>query len=248
MRTLARGFGQTMMTFGFVVLLLLVYEVWVSNYFAERKQEGVRKDLVTAWNKGQDPLHGEDRLSLPSGKQVIIPAGKGFANLYIPRLGKDYAETVVQGTDDTSLERGPGHYPDTQLPGQVGNFAMAGHRVGKGQPFLNLDQLKPGDALVFQTASSWYVYRVLGESKTGDLSVPDAQGVAGREIVSPNAGDVIDPVPNKPGAKPVRALVTLTTCHPKYSANQRMIIHGVLDRAISNQGKATPKELVGGTI
>jgi sortase A len=248
MRTLARGFGQTMVTLGVIVLLLLVYEVWVSNYFAERKQDVVRKDLVKAWNKGEDPLHGEDRLKLPSGKQVIIPAGKGFANLYIPRLGKDYAETVVQGTDDTSLERGPGHYTDTQLPGQVGNFAMAGHRVGKGQPFLNLDQLKPGDALVFQTATRWYVYRVLGESKTGDLTAPDAQGVTGREIVSPNAADVIDPVPNQPGAKPVRALVTLTTCHPKYSANQRMIIHGVLDRAMPNQGKATPKELVGGTI
>jgi sortase A len=265
-RTVIRGVGQTLITCGLVLLLFVVYEVWVSNIFAHQRQDKVRQQFTQAIAKGQDPLKGQDRLNLPSGKQVIIPAGEGFANLYIPRFGKDYAWTVVQGTNDADLERGPGHYSNTAVPGQIGNFALAGHRVGKGEPFLNLDQLVPGDAVVVQTAGNWYVYRVLGDTAKyaaamkltnsaarsagvlDALSSPDSQGVVGREIVSPSSVQVIDPVPDQPGATATRALLTMTTCHPKYSANQRMIIHAALVRSIPVSGTATPKELPGGSI
>ena len=88
----------------------------------------------------------------------------------------------------TTCPVGPGHYtnPESALPGQVGNFAVAGHRVTHGQPFLNADQLKPGDAIVVQTDTYWYVYRMLGNVKTGDRSVKNSQGVPGREIVDPS--------------------------------------------------------------
>ncbi|MCW2542026.1 MAG: class sortase [Frankiales bacterium] len=265
-RTFVRGIGQTLITAGLVLLLFVVYEVWVSNLFAHQKQSQVHQQLAQSWQQGQDPLHGEDRLNLPSGKQVVIPAGEGFANLYIPRFGKDFAWTIVQGTDDAALERGPGHYTDTAVPGQLGNFAVAGHRVGKGEPFLNLDQLVPGDAVVVQTAGNWYVYRVLGDQaayaaalKQPDkdkrnkaieaaLAAPDKQGVVGREIVDPSDIGVIDPVPNHPNTAASRALLTLTTCHPKYTANQRMIIHASLARAVAVRGSAIPKELPGGTL
>jgi sortase A len=265
-RTVIRGVGQTLITLGLVLLLFVVYEVWVSNFFANRKQDQVHKQYAQAVQHGQDPLKGEDRLNLPSGKQVVIPVGEGFANLYIPRFGKDYAKTIVQGTDDGSLARGPGHYVDTQLPGQVGNFAMAGHRVGKGEPFLNLDQLRPGDAVIVQTAKNWYVYRVLGDrgkyaaaEKLTDksqrdsaiidaLATPDEQGVVGREIVSPSAVQVIAAVPDHTGTTPTRALLTMTTCHPKYSADQRMIVHAALERAVASNGKDIPKELAGGKL
>lgn len=265
-RTGLRGLGQTLITAGVVLLLFVVYEVWVSNIFAHEKQHKVHQQLAQAWKTGQDPLHGEDRLNLPSGKQVTIPAGEGFANLYIPRFGKDYAWTVVQGTNDDDLERGPGHYTGSAVPGQVGNFALAGHRVGKGEPFLNLDQLIPGDPIVVQTAGNWYVYQVLGDAKAyaaaqkltdkkarsaaeaAAYAAPNSQGVVGREIVSPSAVSVIDPVPNHPNATATTALMTMTTCHPKYSANQRMIIHASLVRAVPAKGNATPKELAGGTL
>jgi sortase A len=265
-RTFIRGIGQTLITVGLVLLLFVVYEVWVSNLFADRKQHKVHDQYAKAVERGQDPLRGEDRLNLPSGKQVVIPIGEGFANLYIPRFGKDYAKTVVQGTDDGSLELGPGHYEHTAVPGQIGNFAMAGHRVGKGEPFLNLDQLRPGDAVVVQTAKNWYVYRVLGDrakfaasQKVADksrrdetikaaLATPDKEGVVGREIVSPGAVEVIDPVPGHPGVIPTRALLTMTTCHPKYTADQRMVIHAVLDRAVAVKGSDIPKELPGGKL
>ncbi len=265
LRTLARGAGELMVTCGAVLLLFVVYEVWVSNLFADHKQAQVHQRLATAWQRGQDPLKGQDRLNLPAGKQVVLPAGQGFANLYIPAFGKDFARTIVQGTSDSNLKAGPGHYVTSQLPGQLGNFAVAGHRVGKGEPFLNLDKLHPGDQIVVQTARNWYVYEVLGSrsayqaaSRITDqtrrdaavaaaLSMPDSQGVPGREIVSPGAVAVIDPVPNHPQAAVTRALLTLTTCHPKYSANQRLIVHARLVRAVSNTGGALPRELPGGT-
>jgi len=266
LRTVLRGIGQTMVSVGLVLLLFVVYEIWVSNLFAAHKQDQVSSKLATAWKKGLDPLKGEDKLNLPSGRQVVLPAGEGFANLYIPDFGKDFARTIVQGTKDSDLELGPGHYSKSQLPGQVGNFALAGHRVGKGEPFLNLDQLHPGDSIVVQTATNWYVYKVLGDQRAyatatklpaGDgrnnaidaaLNVVDSQGVPGREIVSPSAIQVIDPVPNHPGTTPTRALLTLTTCHPKYAADQRMIVHAVLSRAVPDKGSALPRELAGGTL
>jgi len=260
-----RGAGQTLITAGLVLMLFVVYEVWVSNLFADRKQHQAQKQLATEWQHGQDPLRGQDRLNLPAGKQVVLPIGDAFANLYIPAFGKDYVKTIVQGTGDGDLDRGPGHYVDSQLPGQLGNFAVAGHRVGKGEPFLNLDQLRPGDPIVVETASNWYVYSVLGSKSayqaalklTGyrrqqaidaALASTDRQGVPGREIVSPSAVQVIAPVPDHPGSTPTRAMLTFTTCHPKYTANQRMVIHAVLTRAVAAHGTALPKELAGGTL
>jgi sortase A len=265
-RKIARGVGELLLTSGAVLLLFAVYEVWVSNLFADHKQAQVHRQLATAWQRGQDPLKGQDRLNLPVGKQVVLPAGQGFANLYIPEFGRDFARTIVQGTSDSDLDAGPGHYVSSQLPGQLGNFAIAGHRVGKGEPFLNLDKLHPGDTIVVQTARNWYIYTVLGSRSAylaatkianpanreaaiaAALAVPDSQGVRGREIVGPGAVQVIAPVPGHPSATATRALLTLTTCHPKYSADKRLIVHAQLVRAVRRAGSSLPKELPGGKI
>jgi len=265
-RAAARGLGELLVTCGAVLLLFIVYEVWASNVSAGRKQDQARRQLTELWQRGQDPLKGTDRLNLPIGRQVVLPTGQGFANLYIPAFGKDYARTVVQGTSDGDLAAGPGHYVTSQLPGQVGNFAVAGHRVGKGEPFLNLDRLRPGDTIVVQTATHWYVYAVLGNRQAylaanriadrtardaavaAALAAPDSQGVPGREIVTPTAVQVIAPVPDHPRATATRALLTLTSCHPKYSARQRLVVHAQLVRAVPHTGTALPRELPGGTV
>ena len=223
-RLVLRGIGQTLVTAGLVVLLFVVYEVWVTNLFAHAAQAKVHTALENEWATGQDPL------SLPGGSQNGIPIGKGIANIYIPRLGRDFAFTVVQGTGADSLEKGPGHYLGTALPGQVGDFAMAGHRVGKGEPFLNLDHLKPGDSVIIETKQSWFVYRVEGDAKTGNISAKDAHGVPGREVVYPDDGNVILPVPDNPGLAPGPNdhYLTMTTCHPKFTATQRMVVHAQL--------------------
>ena len=270
--TVLRGIGQTLITAGLVILLFVVYEVWVTNIFAHYKQQKVENDLVQEFAQGKNPIAAA---TLPGGSQQTIPVGTGIANLYIPRLGDDYHFAIVQGTDDASLDKGPGHYVGTALPGQKGDFAVAGHRVGKGEPFLNLDQLQPGDAVVVETATNWYVYRVFGDTASNNLSVssatapagatvtepPPAQALAakviGREIVNPSDGRVILPVPNDLSvndAQATGALMTLTTCTPKFSATQRMIVHSYLTRTIPRAATPTgkseqlPKELDGGTL
>src|SRR3954471_4472127 len=134
-RFVLRGIGQTLITLGLVVLLFVVYEVWITNLFAAREQSKVTDALKQEWQQNKDPL-----LPLPGNKDPSIPLGSGIGILYIPRLGRDLRFTIVQGdtvTRDAELDKGPAHYKDTALPGQIANFAVAGHRVGKGEPFLN---------------------------------------------------------------------------------------------------------------
>jgi sortase A len=222
-----RGLGQTLITLGVVLLLLVVYEVWITNIWARRDQAAVHRTLEQQWSAGQNPL------ALPGGSVATIPAGTGIANLYLPRLGQDYAYTVVQGTSDADLEKGPGHYDGTALPGAVGNFAVAGHRVGKGEPFLNLDHLRPGDAVVVETLQSWFVYRVRGDVSSGDLGAAGSDGVPGREIVDPGDGGVIAAYPDHPGRPAAAAYLTLTTCDPKFSATHRLVVHALLDPSLT---------------
>ena len=148
-----------------------------------------------------------------------IPAAIGedgaFAVLRIPRFGDDYARPVIEGTGRPVLALGVGHYVGTAGPGQVGNFAVAGHRTTYGRPFHDVDQLADGDRVVVETAGDVHVYEVTS-----------------REIVRPSDVEVIGPVPGQPGATPTEALITLTSCHPKYSATQRFVVHGRLVESI----------------
>jgi sortase A len=232
-----RGVGQLLITAGVVLLLFVVYEVYVTNYFAHQQQAKVKTALTQQWQSGDDPL-----LPLPGQHAPSLPDGKGIAYLYIPRLGRDYAWAIVEGTSNADLEKGPGHYSGTALPGQVGNFAVAGHRVGKGEPFLNLDHLRAGDAVIVKTESSWFVYRVKG-TQHGDIDSADADGIPGREIVSPSDSAVLADVPDHPGTQPTEKLMTMTTCHPKFTADKRMIIHAALVKTVPASGAAMPASI-----
>lgn len=224
-RLVLRGVGQLLVTAGVIVALYIVYAVYVTNFFAERKQHDLATRTEQQWRSGRDVL-----LPLPGSSAPTVPVGDGVADLYIPRLGRDYHYFIVQGSevpDDAQLEQGPAHYGGTALPGQVGNFSVAGHRVGKGEPFLNLDKLRPGDPVVVETKSAWFVYRVKGLAH--GLEQPDADGIPGRQIVDPGDGQVVSPVPDDPSATPTEKLMTMTTCTPKFTATQRMVVHAVLD-------------------
>ncbi len=218
-RTGVRGVGQLLVTAGLVVLLFVVYEVWVTDLFSDRKQDQLSTELREDWRGGGgDPTVP----TLPGGGLSDIPLGAGFAFIRIPRFGEDYVKVILEGTDEEELVEGPGHYVDSAMPGEEGNFSLAGHRVGKGSPFLDLDQLQPGDPIVIETVDTWFVYRVVG----GD----DPNGVPSQQIVSPSDVSVIAPTPNGPLDGPASgAYLTLTTCHPKFSARQRLIVHAVLD-------------------
>jgi sortase (surface protein transpeptidase) len=241
-RTVVRTIGEVLITLGLVVLLFVVYEVYVTDVISAGKQRDATAALDDQWKVT------EERVDHFEG----LKEGDGFAKMYIPAFGPDYEFTIVEGTSDKSLEVGPGHYDGTAYPGQPGNFAVAGHRVGKGAPFNDIDLINSCDAIIVETQHSWYVYRMLPKAaeratwaKTKGTS-PKCAGIeplgapysqtVGQQIVSPGQASVIAPVPNRPGASVSQgqqvALMTLTTCHPKFSDRQRLIVHATLSRQI----------------
>jgi sortase (surface protein transpeptidase) len=206
--------GELLVTGGLVVLLFVVYEVHVTDWLAGARQDELAEELRATWEAG------------PAEVRPDVP-GDAVAVLHVPRLGEDYRRVVLEGTSEDVLAQGPGHYEGTALPGQRGNLAIAGHRVGKGSPFLELDLLRPGDPVVVETADSWFVYRVLGGEDGGAPT-----GIPGRRIVAPTAVEVISPTPGAGPADPATgAYLTLTTCHPRFSAEQRLVVHAALDGA-----------------
>ena len=242
-RMLARGVGQTLITFGLIALLFVAYELWVTDLLAARQQEQLSEEIQQQWRDAPTVPPPETAPSdipppAPAPAPIEVTLGEPFAVLHIPRLGADWSRVVVEGAAEVQLAQGPGHYVGTAMPGQQGNAAFAGHRVGRGSPFLDLDRLVPGDPVVVETADAWFVYRVLGDPTTGDFGT-DASGVPGREIVAPTQVSVISPTPGGAAAGPASgAYLTLTTCHPKYSARQRLIIHARLDGAPLSKAEA----------
>lgn len=233
-RTVVRGVGQTLITFGVVLLLFVVYELYITDIFTNNKQGDLRADLQQSWSSDAPSVAEPSGPGAPGEKFADVAVGDGLGIMRIPRFGADWAKVIVQGTGDAQLEEGPGHYKSTAMPGEAGNFAVAGHRVGKGSPFLDLDKLQAGDAIVVETQDSWYVYRVIGQPGTQNFE-GGPLGVPGRQIVSPSDSAVLLPVPDQPNAAASQKFITLTTCHPKFSAQQRMIIHGV------QEGEPLPK-------
>ncbi len=216
-RLVVRTFGEVFVTCGLVLLLFVVHEMYVTDLLADRRQGELNEQLREEWTADAE-----------AAPHVSI-LGDGLAVLHIPRLGADYQRVVVEGTAEEQLSQGPGHYVDTAMPGERGNVGIAGHRVGKGSPFLELDLMQPGDPIVVETADTWFVYRVLGDPATGDVTT-DPSGIPGRQIVRPEAIEVISPTPGAPeSAAASGAYLTLTTCHPRYSARQRLIVHARLD-------------------
>lgn len=243
--------GELLVTFGVLCLLFGFWEVVWTNVQSGREQNVVAQQLEDQWrDKNPRPL-------------TEPPEGAAFARLYIPAFGSDFNFSVVKGVKDEDLDRGPGHYLDSQLPGEPGNFAMAGHRVGRGSPFNDLGLLKTCDSVVVETAGSWDIYRVLpidvppdqrqaalSKCMSGKLASRMSQGeyaqVNGRYITTPNDVEVINPIPHKPRVE-VKAgdasLLTMTTCHPQYSNTERMIVHAVKVRTDDKKPGFVPAEL-----
>jgi sortase A len=239
-RTLLRGTGQTLITLGVVLLLFCVYELKVTNLVTARAQEQLADDLRTQWDAPQPaapvpaptPTPGAVAVPPPpaaSAPPTVAPVelGSGFAVLRIPRLGdwNDRPPVVVEGVSTADLKKGPGHIPGTALPGAVGNVVLSGHRTTYGAPFERFGELQPGDAVVVETRDTWFTYTVTGT-----------------RIVRPSAIEVTYPVPGDRGATPSKRLLTMTTCHPRFSARQRMVVSAELT-ATDPKSAGTPAAL-----
>ncbi|MEY4229815.1 MAG: hypothetical protein RLZZ362_664 [Actinomycetota bacterium] len=149
--------------------------------------------------------------TLPPPSISAPPAGDPVARLDIPAIGID-GKIVLEGVAPDDLTQGPGHFPETPLPGQYGNAAIAGHRTTHGQPFYRIDELAPGDDIVVTTLAGRYTYVVTGTV-----------------IVGPD--DYAQVIPSK---DPTRATLVLTSCHPRFSAKQRIVVAADLDPSRSD--------------
>ena len=234
-RMAARGVGQLLITFGVIILLFVAYELWGTNFYTEKQQHQLEDTLHHGWN-GSGP-------DITQVNVKDVPLGSGIAVLRIPRFGKGYHMVIVEGTGYEDLKKGPGHYPGTALPGQVGNFAVAGHRTTYLAPFNKIDTLRNGDAIVLETKTKWLVYRI--------QNMPAGHGypaVPFHEIVDPSDVAVAYAVPDQsdPNKKPKLKLLTFTSCNPKYSASQRFVVHAELE-SVQPKSDGPPAALTTGT-
>jgi sortase A len=207
-----RATGSLLLTVGVLILLLIAYQLWGTGFAARRAQHRLGEELERVWS---DPSRVE-----VAPAALHLRDGRPFAILTIPRLGRNYREVVVEGVSTEDLRQGPGHYPGSALPGQVGDFAVAGHRTTYGAPFGDINLLRAGDAVDVRVANIVYEYTVTGH-----------------EIVRPSDVAVVAPLPDYPGRAPTHAMLTLTTCNPKYSAQQRLVVHAVLARVTQVVGR-----------
>ncbi|MFC4014396.1 class E sortase [Nonomuraea purpurea] len=197
MRAMLRAVGETSITAGLILMLFCAYLLWGTGAYTQSQQLLLQRELAAK----------------KTAKKKIEP-GAAVALLRIPKLGRDYQYAVIEGVDAQHLKMGPGHYPGSAMPGEVGNFVLSGHRTTYAAPFNEIDELERDDEIIVETGETRHIYRVTSQ-----------------DVVQPDEVDVIAAVPGKPDIRPIRAFITLTTCHPEYSAAERLIVYGVLKQS-----------------
>jgi len=209
--------GEVLVTAGVVLLLYVAYGIFGRTAIVNDHQRALDRELTQAW---ADPSPGATPAAEPT---LAPPPGWAIGRLYLPKIHKQWV--VVEGVGLGDIRNAPGHYPNSALPGKNGNFAVAGHR--NRAIFWDLDKIQPGDMVVVETRTTFYVYRVVQQ-----------------RIVAPTAVEVVAPVPGEPGRKPTKAMLTLTTCNPKLHNYQRLIVHAELLRS-QPRADGPPTELRG---
>lgn len=227
--TIVQVCGELLITAGVVLLLFVAWELWWTNIEANAKQQEVVESLAESFDLpavppaesgggAPAPAPAPDSAQ-PAEKEVeppvmdSVPAAQPIGIMYVPRFGDTYTRPIVSGVGAPVLDNlGLGHYPETAMPGAVGNFALAGHRQTHGEVLDAIHTLVPGDKLYVQTADGYYTYVFRN-----------------KQIVLPNRADVLLPVPTQPGAEPSERIMTLTSCNPRFGAQERIIAYSVME-------------------
>lgn len=209
--TFVRTVGRVLIAVGALMLLFVAYQLWGTDFIAERNQRKLEAQIEQSWDKSAtepSPPPPAGPALEPAGVAIGPPQappklelGSGVASIEIPAI--DLRSVVVEGVSVEALKRGPGHLPSSAYPGQKGNVVISGHRSTYGAPFSQLDKVTLGDSIRVRTAKGSWAYRVVE-----------------KKIVAPDQVSVIAPT--------AQARLTLTTCHPRYSARQRLIVIGEL--------------------
>jgi sortase A len=196
-----------MLVAGALVLSWLAWEFWGTNWVSHQRQHDVVEQLHRDWDSGQATSD--------------TSWGTADAILRVPRFGKSYEVPILEGTSDDVLAAGIGHMEDTQDVGQKGNYVLAAHRVTHGEPFADFPELRDGDVVYVDTASTTYEYVL--DTDGNDLVVPFTTSW------------VIDPFPVNPergGPTPPLdvgdRLITLVTCSEIFHTDNRSVAFGHL--------------------
>ena len=214
--------GEILITLGVVTLLFVAWQLWIGDviYGAERSAQAAEQSELwqeeyedsTAATPTPTPEATETpaQVDVTADPVILRPPADAevFGIMWIPRLGPDYHVNIAGGvTRARTLDPiGIGHYPGTQMPGEMGNFAVAAHRTTWGKPFNRIADIHVGDAIVIETPDGWYTYRF----RT-------------LEYVRPSAVEVILPVPQEVGVSANDRYLTMTSCSPMYSLAERIV-------------------------
>jgi sortase A len=202
--------GVAMIVAGLAMLGWVGWQFWGTNWVAHREQARVTDSLRAQWTEGGTKLSPK-----------YVPTGKASALIRIPKLGRSYAVPVLEGVSADVLAKGFGHFVRSADPGEVGNYALAAHRVTHGEPLRRMPELRPGDEVIVETSDATYSYRLDTDPE---------------KLVIPFTGVwVLDPLPKNPqsgGAQPAQRegqrLITLTTCSEIFHTDDRMVAFGHL--------------------
>jgi len=221
--------GEVFITVGVLAFLYVGWQLWIGDWIQGQQNNAAGQAIAEQWaqNYGSSstPSPSTSESSTPdasappvsTAEPIVLPdaaSGEVFGIMRIPRFGPDYAVQIAGGVGRSeSLDLGAiGHYSSTQMPGAVGNFAVAAHRGSHGAPFMNLPGLHVGDAVVIQTQDGWYTYRYRS-----------------MEYVTPDSVDVLLPVPREEGVEANGRYLTMTTCSPRYGFSERLIAYAVFE-------------------
>ena len=149
LRTIVGVVGELLITAGVVVGLFAVYTLFWTGVQTAQAQTDLERALLRQPHSGADTAGRGSESTRPAQPQP----GDPYAQIRIPALGESWAWVVVEGVDPDVLRDGPGHYPGSADPGEIGNVAVAGHRATHGEPFARLDSVSPGDAILLQFVS-----------------------------------------------------------------------------------------------
>jgi sortase A len=205
---------------GLVMLGYVGWQLYGTNYVARQQQTEAVEEVQRIW------AEPEPRRAEPA-RDDGGPQGAATALVRIPRFGSDYVMPVFDGTSEEVLARGFGHFDHAVGPGEVGNYALAAHRVTHGEPLRDMPELRPGDLVEIETRDEVLVYRL--DTDPNDLVVGfEDTWVVDAKPDNPESGGV------EPGRHP--RLITLTTCAELFHTDERMIAFGHLVQAREKSG------------
>jgi sortase A len=202
--------GLGLVLAGLAILGYVAWQFFGTNVVSHHKQKQIVEQTEKAWSAQAGA----------SGTTSGIELHGASALIKIPKFGKGYVMPVQEGVSEQVLAEGFGHMPQSQDPGQVGNYAIAAHRVTHGEPLRNMPSLRPGDKVIVETRDATYTYVL--DTNPNDLIVTFRDvWVVDRLPKNPDGGV-------EPAQRPGQRLITLTTCAELFHTDNRMIAFGHL--------------------